>query len=177
MAMPFLILPVNEHDHIQGVLNAPITLIEYGDYQCPLCKIATPIVKQLQNELGTQLCFVFRNFPLKQSHPYALMAAESAEAAGLQNKFWDMHNLLYAKQLQFSPEIWPEFAKELELDMEKFKTDLQSPLISQKIQTDFNAGVRSGVNGIPCFYINGKRYDGDPSYDAFKQALFKASEL
>jgi protein-disulfide isomerase len=173
--MPRLLVHVNENDHIQGPSTAPITLVEYGDYQCYVCKVASPVVKQLQKELKGQLRFVFRHFPLKQSHPYAFMAAQAAEAAHRQNKFWEMHDLLYANQLQLNPDILISLAKQLQLDVEKFKTDLNSSEISQKIESDFNAGVRSGVNGIPCFYINEERYDGTPFYESLKQALLKST--
>lgn len=171
--MPRLIVHVSENDHIQGPSSAPITLVEYGDYQCYVCKVASPVVKQLQKELKGQLRFVFRHFPLKQSHPYAFMAAQAAEAAHRQNKFWEMHDLLYANQLQLSPNLWIQLAEQLQLDIEKFKKDFESSDIAQKIETEFSAGVRSGVNGIPCFFINGERYDGHPFYDSIKQALLK----
>ena len=169
--MPRLIVPVNDQDHFLGSLSAPVILVEYGDYQCFACKMTVPIVKQLRHELGEKLCFVFRNFPLRTSRPYAWEAAKTAEAAALQNQFWEMHELLYAKQFQLNPQIWPELAEELKLDVEKFKKDFVSPDIEEKIQQQFSAGLRSGVNGTPCFYINGERYDGDPSYDTLKHAL------
>ncbi len=175
--MPSLIVPINPYDHMQGVLTAPITLVEYADYQCFPCKMTAPIIKQLQNELEGQMCFVFRHFPLKESHPYALMAAQTAEAAGRQNKFWEMHSLLYEKQMQMNPDLWPQLAEQAGLNMEKFKADFQDPNVLKKIQDDFTNGVRSGVNGTPCFYINGERYDGDPSYDSFKQSLIKAAHI
>jgi protein-disulfide isomerase len=173
--MPQLLVPVNETDHPQGSLNSPVTLVEYGDYQCETCKMAVPIMKQLSKELGEKLCFAFRHFPLKTKHPYALEAAKAAEAAAFQNKFWEMHHLLYSKQSQLNPQIWPQLAEQLQLDVEKFKTDLQSSLIEQKIQNDFMAGVRSGVNATPCFYINGERYDQDASYETLKKALMDAN--
>jgi protein-disulfide isomerase len=137
--------------------------------------MSAPILKLLQKELGEKLRFVFRHFPLKETHPLALVAAQAAEAASLQNKFWEMHDLLYAKQFQLNPDIGMQLAEELKLDREKFRTDLQSSSITQKIEEDFKAGVRSGVNGTPCFYINDERFDGDTSYESFKQALVNAS--
>jgi protein-disulfide isomerase len=162
--MPHLIIPVNDKDHVLGSAHAPVNLIQYGDYQCPTCRLTVPIIKQLKKELGDPYCFVFRHFPLKQSHPNALMAAEAAEAAALQNKFWEMHDLLYKNQLVLSPELFIQLAENLQLDVEKFKTDLQSLGIAQTIEENFMTGVRSGVNGTPCFFINGDRYDGDPSF-------------
>lgn len=174
--MPHLIVPVNDKDHIQGSITSPVTLVEYGDYQCLVCKMTVPILKQLHQALKEKMRFVFRHFPLKQSHPYALMAAKSAEAASLQNKFWEMHDLLYSKQFQLNSEIWPQLAEELQLNIEKFKEDLESPSIEEKIQEEFMKGVRSGVNGTPCFYINDERYDGDSSYETLKQALIQAAK-
>lgn len=173
--MANLVLPITEIDHIQGSLNAPVVLLEYGDYQCLNCKLAAPIISMLQKELGPKLCFCFRHFPLQQSHPLALMAAKTAEAASQQNKFWEMHNLLYANQSQLNEEIWLSLSETLQLNGEKFKMDFQSPETLKIIENDFNFGVRSGVNGTPCFYINGVRYDGDPSYETFKNALIQAA--
>lgn len=174
--MSHLIVPINEKDHILGSLNAPIILVEYGDYQCLACKMTVPIIKQLRRELGEKFCFVFRHFPLKTSRPYALEASKTAEAAALQNKFWEMHELLYSKQFQLNPQIWTQLAEELKLDIEQFKADFLSAMIDEKIQNEFSAGVRSGVNGTPCFYINGERYDGDPSFETLKQALIHAEK-
>lgn len=172
--MPQLMQAVNENDHFQGLLTAPTTLVEYGDYQCLVCKMTAPIIKQLRKELGDTLCVVFRHFPLKTSHPLALEAAKAVEAAALQGKFWEMHDLLFSKQMALNSEIWPQLAQELNLDVEKFKRDFQLPAIENKIQSEFMAGVRSGVNGTPCFFINNNRFDGDASYDNIKKALIPA---
>lgn len=169
--MPHLICPVDEKDHRLGSPNAPASLVEYGDYQCGICRLTIPMMKLLKKELGDKFCFVFRHFPFTQTHPFAKEAAEAAEAAACQNKFWEMHDLLYANQLQMSSALFNQLARELSLDMEKFQTDLKSPEIAKKIETDFKGGLRSGVNGTPCFFINGERYDGDASYDALKKIL------
>jgi len=158
-------------DHFLGSLDSPATLLEYGDYQCLVCRLAFPIIKQLLKEMNGKICFVFRHFPLKTSHPLAFEGAKAAESAALQNRFWEMHNLLYAKQNELHPSIWPKLAEELHLDIEKFNTAFHSSLIEEKIQNEFMAGVRSGVNGTPCFYINGNRFDGDASYDNLKKVL------
>lgn len=171
--MPQLIQAVNENDHFQGKLNAPHNLVVYGDYQCLVCKMTLPIIKQLRKELSDKMCVVFRHFPLKTSHPNALEAAKAAEAAGLQNKFWEMHELLYAKQSELNPAIWPRLANDLHLDVEKFNLDFHSPGIEEKIQNEFISGVRSGVNETPCFYINGTRFDEDASYENLKNACAK----
>lgn len=174
--MPRLVIPVDEKDHIRGPFNAPATLVEYGDYQCATCKRASTIMRQFQKELDPNLRFVFRHFPLKESHPQAFLAATAAEAAGLQNRFWEMHDELYQMQSQLSPEVISEIAQKLQLDKEKFQQDWQDPLLAEKVQESFKTGVHSGVNGTPCFFINGERYDGDLSLEPFKQALIQAAK-
>lgn len=174
--MPHLIVPINEKDHSQGSPSAPVTLVVYGDYQCQVCRLAFPIIKQLFKEMNGNLRFVFRHFPLKQTHPQAFEAAQAAEAAGRQNKFWEMHELLYKNLLRKDPKTIKELGQELGLDQTLFEADLQNHSIVQKIEEDFMEGVRSGVNATPCFFINDERYDGDPSYQPFLQALLQATK-
>src|SRR2546426_4334992 len=162
---------VSERDHAQGRPDAPMTLVEYGDYQCPYCGEAYPVVKQLQKALGKKLLFVFRNFPLTQAHPYALIAAEAAEAADLQGKFWEMHDLIYENQADLEPDILPVWAKEVGLDLGKFGSALKQGAVTKRIQEDRLSGIRSGVNGTPSFFINGTRYDGESDYDSLRAAL------
>lgn len=169
--MPHLRIPVSEKDHIQGTVEAPVTLVEYGDYQCPYCALAYPIVRQIQKQLSSQLCYVFRHFPLQQAHPLSLLAAQAAEAASLQNRFWDMHDMLYRHQKSLAPHAFIEFAEELHLDIPLFKENLENPTLTNIIESDFHNGVRSGVNGTPCFFINEERFDGDRSYDNFLATL------
>jgi protein-disulfide isomerase len=163
--------PVSAHDHAEGPADAPLTLVEYGDYQCPYCGAAYPVVKQLQKTLGMKLRFVFRNFPLTQAHPYALMAAEAAEAAALQGKFWEMHDLLFEQQTSLTPEIIPSWAERIKLDLEKFRNDIKQGIVEKRIKEDRRSGIRSGVNGTPTFFINGTRYDGSPDYGSLLAAL------
>jgi protein-disulfide isomerase len=163
--------PVSEHDHAQGAAGAPLTLVEYGDYQCPYCGAAYPAIKRLQKEVGKKLRFVFRNFPLTQSHPYALIAAAAAEAAALQGKFWEMHDLIYENQAYLEPEILPALAEKLGLDVMKFATDIKSEGVAHRIKEDRKSGIVSGVNGTPSFYINGFKHDGMPDYDSLLAAL------
>ena len=158
--MSRLTIPVGPDDHIQGSEHAPVTLVEYGDYQCPYCAKAYVIVKQIQPRLDSQLRFVFRNFPLTQTHPLAELAAESAEAAGVQGKFWEMHDTLYENQPVLSAEKIRAFAQELGLDMECFEDDLATGRFRHRVKSDFMGGVRSGVAGTPTFFINEERYDG-----------------
>jgi protein-disulfide isomerase len=163
--------PVSADDHAEGTADAPLTLVEYGDYQCPYCGAAYPVVKRLQKTLGKQLRFVFRNFPLTQAHPYALIAAEAAEAAALQGKFWEMHDLLFEQQALLKPDIIPLWAERIGLDLEKFGNDIKQGVGKKRIQEDRQSGIRSGVNGTPTFFVNGSRYDGSPDYDSLLAAL------
>lgn len=170
--------PIGSTDHVQGKPDALVTLVEYGDYQCPYCGQAYPIVKRIQERQGAQLRFVFRNFPLAEAHPFAMGAAEIAEAAALQNKFWQMHDILYEHQDALEPEHIVEYAKHLHLDMAKLKTDLTGPDVSKRVRSDFTSGVRSGVNGTPSFFINGAKFEDSWSdEDEFIAALAEASRV
>ena len=162
---------VSARDHAQGPAAAPITLVEYGDYQCPYCGAAYPEIKRLQKALGKKLRFVFRNFPLTQSHPYALIAAEAAEAAAFQGKFWEMHDMIYENQDELEPDILLTWAETVGLDLEKFGTAIRQEEIAKKIKEDRKSGIASGVNGTPCLFINGSRYDGTPDYESLKPIL------
>jgi protein-disulfide isomerase len=163
--------PVSERDHVEGPATAALTLVEYGDYQCPYCGAAYPVVKRMQKTLGNKLRFVFRNFPLTQAHPYALVAAEAAEAAGLLGKFWPMHDIIYENQEALSAESLVAWALQLGLERQELQEALKHPDIPKRIKEDRMSGVRSGVNGTPTFYINGVRHDGAPDYDTLLAAL------
>ena len=163
--------PVSGRDHVAGPVDALLTLVEYGDYQCPYCGAAYPVVKRLQKSLGKNLRFVFRNFPLTQAHPYALIAAEAAEAAALQGKFWEMHDLLFEQQTLLKPDLIPIWAKRMGLNLEKFAGDIKQGPVDKRIKEDRQSGIRSGVNGTPTFFINGTRYDGSPDYASLLEAL------
>jgi protein-disulfide isomerase len=169
--MAKLTQPVSARDHSKGPADAPVTLVEYGDYQCPYCRAAYPVVKRLQKKLGKKLRFVFRNFPVTQAHPYALIAAETAEAAALQGKFWEMHDLLFEKQSSLTPDVIPRWAEKIGLDVNKFGNNIKQGVVAKRIKEDRQSGIRSGVNGTPTFYINGKRYDGPSDYDSLLEAL------
>jgi protein-disulfide isomerase len=151
---------VGENDHIQGSAKAPVTIVEYGDYQCPYCGEAYPVVKALQKRLGDQMRLVFRNFPLSEMHPHAEHAAEAAEAAGAQGKFWEMHDFLYEHQDALDDEDLVRYAKALHLDVPRFVKEMESHAHAERVRADFGSGVRSGVNGTPTFFINGARHDG-----------------
>ena len=172
-----LVPPVDEsRDHIQGAMSAPVTLVEYGDYQCPYCGMAYPIVQALQRALGDQLRFVFRNFPLTDSHPNAEHAAEVAESAGAQGKFWEMHDMLYESQEQLEDPALIDYAEQLGLDRERVERELDEGTWAARVREDFRSGVRSGVNGTPTFFVNGVRYDeGWNEPERFLRALRAAA--
>lgn len=162
-----LAVPVTAQDHAQGRADAAVTLVEYGDYQCPACARAQPVVAQLQQRFGDELRFVFRNFPLTDLHPCAWMAADLAEAAGREGRFWEMHDWLYARQAQWVPrgaQGLAEGAHALGLDADALAEAVQDPAIDQRVEADVEGGMRSGVQGTPSFYVNGELHEG--GYDA-----------
>jgi protein-disulfide isomerase len=166
-----LVAPLTERDHIQGPQNAPITLVEYADYECPYCGEADAIIKEIQERLGDQLCFAFRNFPLTTMHPHAEHAAEAAEAAGGQNRFWEMHDLLFENQDALDDEALLEYAAEAGLDISHWISDMEAGNYLVRIQEDLKSGTRSGVEGTPTFFINGSRYEGGYDLDSLLEAL------
>jgi len=151
---------ITQHDHILGPEDAPLTLLEYGDFECPHCGRAYPIVKALQARLGDRLRFVYRHFPLAQIHPHAESAAETSEFAGEHGRFWEMHDLLFENQDQLGASLYTELAEELGLNPNGLVAALQEGRFTTKVRNDFSSGVRSGVNGTPSFFINGERFDG-----------------
>lgn len=167
--------PVGASDHVQGPANAPVTLVEYGDYECPFCGEAYPVVKALQERLGDQMRFVFRNFPLSQMHPHAEHAAEAAEAAGAQGKFWQMHDLLYENQDALEAEDLVQYARALRLDVPRFVQEMSEHLHAERVREDFRSGVKSGVNGTPSFFINGVRHDGPFDLGSLMAAIEEAA--
>ena len=171
-----LALPVSEgRDHIQGPADAAVTLLEYGDYECPYCGAAYPIIKEVQARMGERLRFVFRNFPITTSHPHAEQAAEAAEAAGSQGKFWAMHDLLYENQKRLGDPDLRAYAEKLALDVEQFDKELAEHVHAARVREDFMSGVRSGVNGTPSFYINGSRHDDSYELETLLAALERAA--
>ena len=171
-----LTVPVDaERDHIQGPADAAVTLLEYGDYQCPYCGAAYPIVKEVQARMGEELRFVFRNFPITTSHPNAEQAAEAAESAASQGKFWEMHDTLYENQRRLGDEDLRAYAEQLGLDLDAFERDLAEHVHAARVHEDFIGGVRSGVNGTPTFYINGVRHDDSYERETLLAALEDAA--
>jgi protein-disulfide isomerase len=155
-----LTLPDPERDHIHGSAHGSIKLLEYGDYECPSFAAAQPIVNEIQQQLGDDLLFAFRHFPLTQIHPHSEHAAEGAEAAGTQGNFWGMHDVLFENQSALEDQDIAKYAADLDLDEIRLIREVTSSVFASRIREDFKNGIRGGVNGTPTFFINGERYDG-----------------
>ncbi|AXC15391.1 Periplasmic thiol:disulfide interchange protein DsbA [Acidisarcina polymorpha] len=169
--MTTLKVSVGADDHVKGDENAPCTLVEYGDYECPHCARAVPIVKRLEKHFGKRLRLVFRHFPLSQLHPHAESAAETAEFAAAGGKFWEMHDLLFDNQDRLGMALYEELVEELNLSGSEWSKALESKVYLPHVRDDFAGGVRSGVNGTPTFFINGKRNNGPFDYEYLAQAI------
>src|ERR687884_977662 len=165
------------NDHIRGSINAPITLVEYGDYECPYTGAAYPIVKEILRQFdhdNKKICFVFRNFPLSDIHPHAQHAAEAAEAAGAQDKFWQMHDYLFEHQKALDDGHLLEYAQKIGLeDIRKFKDDISRHVYAPLLEESLKGGIDSGVEGTPTFFINGVRYEDSFDLRTFSETLQK----
>lgn len=168
--MSRLTVAVGADDHMSGPADAAVTLVEYGDYECPYCGEAYPLLKAVQQALGDNLCFVFRHFPLADMHPHAVHAAQFAEAAAAAGKFWEAHDMLYEHQDALSDQDLAGYARVLGLPNTALGQAV-SGHYDAKIERDFSGGVRSGVNGTPCLFIDGERYDGPRDYDSLVALL------
>jgi protein-disulfide isomerase len=168
---PKLFIPVNDKDHAKGPPDAPVTLIEYGDYECPYCGKAYPAVRRIQKKLGDKVRFVFRNFPLNTIHEHASQAAQAAEAAAAQGKFWEMHDLLYANQENLADVDLRQYALKAGLEIYRFEADMSGEVYAKRVRDDFRGGVRSGVNGTPTFFINGYRFNEVVNYENLLAAV------
>jgi protein-disulfide isomerase len=169
-----LTVPINiGSDHIRGsVNNAPITLVEYGDYECPYTGMAYPIVKELIRQFGDdKIYFVFRNFPLSDIHHHAQYAAEAAEAAAAQDKFWQMHDYLFEHQKALDDDHLVEYAKKIELDIDKFNDDMSKHVYASSIEESLKGGIDSGVEGTPTFFVNGLRYEDSWDFKTFSETF------
>jgi protein-disulfide isomerase len=164
-----LVVPIQRDEHILGLPEAPVTLLEYGDYECPDCMASFPIVNRLLAQFGGRLKFVFRHFPLTSVHPRASIAAQTAEAAGAQGKFWPMHNLLYESRGGLDPADLDRMAMRLNLDLYRFQGDLTTGRWVNKVERDAAGGRQSGVTGTPTFFLNGRRAPRE--YDALHEAI------
>jgi protein-disulfide isomerase len=169
--MSILQVPVTSADHIQGDPHAHVTLVEYGDYQCPACGLAYPIVKAVQKHFAGRLRFVFRNFPLTQIHPQAESAAETAEFAGAQDHFWEMHDGLYENQDALGLAAYLALAKDLDLPEKALSEALEQHTFKSRVRSDFMGGLKSGVNGTPTFFINARRHDAAYDFDDLLAAI------
>jgi protein-disulfide isomerase len=172
--MNHLSIPVSAQDHSAGPANAPVMLVEYGDYQCPYCGEAYPVLKAVQQALGNKLRFVFRNFPISEIHPHALHAAQFAEAAAAIGKFWVAHDMLYERQEALDDRDLVAYGSIIGLDAAKLREAFDGRF-DEKIEADFMGGVHSGVNGTPSLFINGLRYDGERDVDSLVAALEHAA--
>ena len=164
-------MPDPSRDHFQGDIDAPMTLLEYGDYECPYCGEVFPVVKSIQRRLGQRLCFAYRNFPLNHLHPHAKHAAEAAEAAGAQGRFWEMHELLFQNQAALEDQDLARYAASLGLDPDQLLREVRAGLYADRVREDFRHGARAGVNGTPTFFINGTPYDGSTSLEPLLAAI------
>lgn len=158
--MTLLTPPVGARDHVRGAADAPVTLVEYGDFECPFCGRAYPELKRVLERVGPRVRFVFRHFPLTEQHPRAQGAAEAAEAAAAQGKFWEMHDLLYQRQAALGDDDLVAYARELGLDADRVERELAAHVHRARVRQDFLSGVESGVSGTPMFFINDRRHEG-----------------
>jgi len=171
VSTPNLNPPVNaEQDHIVGPANAPVTLVEYGDFECPFCGRSYPAVRRLRAELGDRLRFVFRHFP-RPEHPHARHAAQAAEAASAQGRFWEMHDQLFEHQAALADSDLAQYATNLGLDVERFQHDLTSHVSVDRVQRDVQSGAHSDVHGTPTFFINGVKHEGPDTFDDLMSAI------
>jgi protein-disulfide isomerase len=154
-----LTLPVSNVDHTLGPDHAPVTLVEYGDFECPNCKQAAPAVKLLLERFPERVRFAWRNFPLEDVHPHALLAAEAAECAGAQGKFWEMHDLLFANQEHLKLKNLHGYAEQLGLDMALYTSEMDDHVYLQRVREHIESGLKSGVRGTPAFFVNGRIQD------------------
>ena len=173
---PRLADPINEKDHTLGPPTAPVTLVEYGDYECPDCLNTQPIIAELLKRHGNNVLFVFRHFPQSSVHPHASAAASAAEAAAEQNKFWEMHEILFKHQKEFGDIDLSHLALRLGLEIYKFESSLGQDLHHRRIAADYESGLRSGVKGTPTFFINGIRYEGKIGVDELAAAIESAAK-
>jgi protein-disulfide isomerase len=168
--------PVSELDHRLGPADAPVQLVEYGDYQCPYCVQALPGVKQILSTYPDRVLFVFRHFPLVSQHQHAWRAALAAEAAGAQDRFWSMHDHLLAREHDLSDEELRAHARALGLDIARYDRDIQEPALAERVRSDALSGLHSGVLGTPTFFVNGRRLDGGFHADELITAIEAAGD-
>jgi protein-disulfide isomerase len=169
-----LTVPVSDRDHSQGPADAPVTLVEYGDFECPYCRAAVPVVDALRQRLGERLRFVYRHFP-RPEHPHARQAAEAAEAAAAQGKFWEMHRALFEHQSALDDAHLARYAADVGLDVERFERELEQHTHRDRVHADLLSAVESGAHGTPTFFINGLKHEGTDTLEDLGAAI--AAEL
>lgn len=179
--------PIGPYDHLEGVLGAPHSLIEYGDFECPYCRAAVPVVAEVRRQLGDAVVFAFRHFPLAEVHPFAIAAALAAEAAGLHGQFWPMHDLLFGVGSGVDASAPDRSQPRLrQADLRGYAEAIGVPpqkvvwpatqFVEDRVEADFNSGVRSGVRGTPTFFVDGRLYPGDTTVDGLLAALQPADD-
>jgi protein-disulfide isomerase len=166
-----LAVPVGERDHVRGPASAEVTLVEYGDFECPYTRRARPVVRRLRQDFGDRLLFVFRNFPLARMHPHAETAAEAAEAAADQDQYWEMHDMLFDNQRALEVGDLRRYAERLGLDMARFGRELAEHSHAHRVNEDLRSGLKSGVRGTPTFFVDGLRHDGPNDLATLRAAL------
>jgi len=169
--MSNLTVQISREEHTRGNVLAGCIFVEYGDYECPYCGRAYPVVKELQKRFGDEFLFAYRNFPLTQLHPHAEQAAETAEFAGTKERFWEMHDLLFENQEHLSVPLFEQLAERLALPRTELQEALTRKLYLSRVRADVMGGIRSGVNGTPTFFINGRRHNGRLEYDDLVRAI------
>lgn len=174
-------ITVTEQDHVRGAAGAKVTLVEFGDFQCPACGAYEPLVRQVEADNKDILQVVFRHFPLTQIHQNALLGAKAVEAAGVQGKFWEMHDKLYDNQTEWSTALNARdfilgYATQIGLDKKKFEADLNNPDIEAKILAEYKEGTALGVQGTPTFFVNGKKIQNPSSPEEFNAIIRKAAQ-
>lgn len=170
-----LLLPIHPDDHVRGPADAPYTLVEYGDYECPDCGRLFGVIRDLQAELGDMLRIAFRHYPLSGIHPHAQLAAEAAEAAGAQNHFWEMHDLLFKNQNALAPKDLYRYAEQLGLDTKRFRKELKGRRYEDFVREHFRRGVQNGVYGTPGLFVNGVRYDDALDLDTLRRQIVNSA--
>ena len=158
-------------DHVLGQPGAPVTVLEYGDYECPFCRGAARDVNEMLARYPDAVRFVFRNFPIAELHPHAVQAAEAAEAAGAQGRFWDMYEVLLQPSSQLDLESLLDTAADLGLDVGRFRREVTGHAYAAKIERDVREGIRDGVNATPKFYVDGRRIDGKLPLEGLEDAI------
>lgn len=166
-----LAVPVTHLDHVLGTAQAPVTVVEYGDFECPACKLAYPAVKLLIKTYGSAVRFAYRHFPLVEVHPHAELAAEAAEAAGAQGKFWPMHDLLFENQQHLKANQLRAYAQRLELDLSRYDYEMDDHVYLQRVREHIACGLASGVRGTPGFYVNGAPQDVSFGFEHLMEAV------